>query len=299
MYPVFQRNTYHIIYQKVTHMKLSKITLLLIGTVTLAACSFTYERHESQTHSAFSTQYVSKDPISSSDTSSNQAASSSIVSSSSEQSIAISSSSTTTSSSQQISSSIISSSSAVSSSSNPISSSSTATSSSSIPVLDKELIISFYNPSCGSISKEVLDERLTNYMNEIAATTFVTSVKNTNCQISNDIPTKDEKVLIIGAREAQGSLEFTFSETIKTITITAQTYHKPYEQTWTNPPVTIANVDTNSVLYINNHEVDLKPIDDQPVEKEYTEAINSKSFTLTNGIEDNSRVFIKSIAFVY
>lgn len=252
-------------------MKISKIALLLVSTAMLTACSFSYERHESHSHSEFYTHFETRDPISSS---------------------------STTSSKETVSSSTATISSATTSSSVAPVSSSNATTSSVAQVTDKELTISFYNPTCGSLSTEVLDTRLATYMNEVAGTTFVSSVKNTKCQVSNDIPNKGEKVLIIGASSAQGSLEFTFAETIKMMTITAQTYHKPYKDYATGG--TVANVDPNSVLYINDaHTVDLKPTDDTPVEKTYSEAINSKSLKLSTSTEEKSRVFIKSIKFVY
>ncbi len=59
------------------------------------------------------------------------------------------------------------------------------------------------------------------------------------------------------------------------------------------------NVDANSVLTVNNNTVDLKPIDDQAVEKEHTEVLNGKTLKLSTSGENNSRVFIKSITFVY
>lgn len=180
------------------------------------------------------------------------------------------------------------------------SSNSSSISSSETPVADKTLTINLFNPACGSVSTEALDTRLLDYINQVAATTFVSNVKNTACQIANDIPNKGEKVLIIGSAKAQGSLEFTFVETIKSITITAQTYHKPYVQTWLDPQVTVSNVDTDSVLYINDtNSVDLKPVNDEPVEKEYTTELSTKTLKLTNSGEEKSRVFIKSLTFVY
>ena len=252
-------------------MKISKIALLLVSTTMLAACSFSYERHESHSHSEFYTHFETRDPISSSDNSSSK---------------------------ETVSSSTAITSNTTASSSVTPASSSNATTSSAAQVTDKELAISFYNPTCGSLSTEVLDTRLATYMNEAAGTTFVSAIKNTKCQVSNNIPADGEKVLIIGAASAQGSLEFTFAEAIKSITITAQTYHKPYKDYATGN--TVANVDPNSVLYINeNHNVDLKPADEQPVEKSYSEAINSKTLKLSTSEEEKSRVFIKSIKFVY
>ena len=178
------------------------------------------------------------------------------------------------------------------------SSSSFSIGSSETPVADKTLTINLFNPTCGSVSTEALDTKLLDYINQVATTTFVSEVKNSKCQISNDIPNKGEKVLIIGSASAQGSLEFTFVETIKSVTITAQTYHKPYMDYATGN--TNPNVDTDSVLYVNDtNTVDLKPANGEPVEKEYTTELNAKTLKLTNSGEEKSRVFIKSLTFVY
>ena len=187
----------------------------------------------------------------------------------------------------------------ISSSSSSFTSNNTTASSTSVPVEDKELVFNFYNPSCGSFSTEVLNERLANYMNEVANTTFVESIKNTKCQIAANIPTKGNNVLVIGAASSTGSLEFTFSETIKAITITAQTYHKPYTDYQTGSEV--PNVDSNSKLYIDidTRIIDLTPVDGQPAEKEYTTALNSKSLKLYTSEEDKGRVFIKTISLIY
>lgn len=178
------------------------------------------------------------------------------------------------------------------------SSSSSSISSSETPVADKTLTINLFNSTCGSVSTEALDAKLLEYINQVATTTFVSEVKNSKCQISNDIPNKGEKVLIIGSAKDQGSLEFTFIETIKSVTITAQTYHKPYMDYATGN--TNPNVDTDSVLYVNDtNTVDLKPVNGEPVEKEYTAELNAKTLKLTNSGEAKSRVFIKSLTFVY
>ena len=194
-----------------------------------------------------------------------------------------------------------SSSSSVSTSASSIESSSSSTSSissSETPAADKTLTINLFNPTCGSVSTEALDNKLLDYINQVATTTFVSEVKNSKCQISNDIPNKGEKILIIGSASAQGSLEFTFVETIKSVTITAQTYHKPYVDYATGN--TNPNVDTDSVLYVKDtNTVDLNPVNGEPVEKEYTTELNGKTLKLTNSGEEKSRVFIKSITFVY
>lgn len=178
------------------------------------------------------------------------------------------------------------------------SSSSSSISSSEKPVADKTLTINLFNPTCGSVSTEALDARLLEYINKVATTAFVSEIKNSKCQISNDIPNKGEKVLIIGSASAQGSLEFSFIETIKSVTITAQTYHKPYTDYATGN--TNPNVDIDSVLYVNDtNTVDLKPVNGEPVEKEYTTELNGKTLKLTNSGEEKSRVFVKSLTFVY
>lgn len=180
------------------------------------------------------------------------------------------------------------------------SSSSSTTSSSTETVADNELTINFYNPTCNTMSTEVLDKRLAAYMNEVAGTTFVSKIKNTACQMANNIPTNGEKILIIGSGSQAGSLEFTFANDIKSVVITAQTYYKPWVDTWSgDEPITYNNVDTDSVLTVNNHTVDLKPTDDQPVEKEHTETLNGKTLKLSTSGEDKSRVFIKAIKFIY
>lgn len=164
--------------------------------------------------------------------------------------------------------------------------------------------INFYNPSCGSISKEVLDTRLKAYINEEAGTELVSSLKNSSCQVSNDIPSKGNKVLIIGAAASAGSLAFTFTKTVKKISITAQTYHKPYVETWNNNRE-VANVDPNSVLTITTDgaspvfQMDLKPGEDEkPVEKTMNIEITNTTLTLASATDENCRVFIKDITFV-
>ena len=244
-------------------MKLAKVLLLVSATI-LMACSPTASTSESKERTP----------------------SSSVTSTSSVESTSENTSSISTSSSE--------------SSSSISSSSSSATSSSDAPVADNELTINFYNPTCNTMSTEVLDERLAAYMNEVAGTTFVSKIKNTACQMANDIPTNGDKILIIGSAKAAGSLEFTFANDIKSVVITAQTYCKAWVDTWSgDEPVTYMNVDANSVLTVNEHTVDLKPTDDQAVEKEHTEALNGKTLKLSTSGENNSRVFIKSIKFIY
>ena len=199
---------------------------------------------------------------------------------------------------EESSSSISASTSTTPSSSSAVSSSSSSTTSSNEPTADNTLTINLFNPSCGSVSTEALDARLTEYINQVTGTTFVSSVKNTSCQIINDALNKGDKVLVIGSAKDQGSLEFTFVETIKSVTFAAQTYHKPYVDYATGN--TNPNVDTDSVLYVNDiNTVDLKSVNGEPVEKEYTVELNGKTLKLNNSGEEKSRVFIKSLTFIY
>ena len=201
-----------------------------------------------------------------------------------------------TSSTSSVESSSSSSSSSVASSSSTASSSSSTSSSSETPVVDNELTFSFLNPSCGSQGTDSLNAKLKDEMNTAAGFEFVTTVDNTSCQFMADAPTTGSQILTIGSAKKAGSLEITFAETIKSLTITVETYSKTYTQGGTEH----TNVDANSVLYFNTdeHVIDLKPVEGQPVTKEYTEAINAKSFKVYNK-SGNARVFVKTLKVVY
>ena len=208
---------------------------------------------------------------------------------------------------EESSSSISASTSTTTSSSSAVSSSSSSTTSSNEPTADNTLTINLFNPSCGSVSTEKLDARLLEYINQVAGTTFVSNVKNTNSQITNGIPSSGEKVLQLGAADKTGSLDFTFTAAIKSVTIKAQTYHKPWVDTWSgDEPITHNNTDPNSVLKVTTTgsapimNVDLKPGEDEkPVEKEFTFDMNADKLQLASTNADNGRVFIKSLTFTY
>ena len=176
------------------------------------------------------------------------------------------------------------------------STSSSISSSSEAPVADKELTFTFLNPSCGSQGTDSLNAKLKDEMNTMAGFEFVTTVDNTSCQFMADAPTTGSQILTIGSAKKAGSLEITFAETIKSLTLTVETYSKTYTQGAT----TNTNVDANSVLYFNTDEraIDLKPVDGQPVTKEFTETINAKSFKIYNK-GANARVFINSLKVIY
>ena len=171
-----------------------------------------------------------------------------------------------------------------------------STSSSEVSVTDNVLTFSFLNPSCGSQGTDSLNEKLKEHMNTIAGKEFVTAIDNTACQFMADAPVKDSQTLTVGSAKKAGSLEFTFAETIKAITLTLETYSKTY----TSGGVENTNLDSNSVLYLNTdlHEIDLKPVDGKAVTKDYSEAINAKSFKVYNK-EANARVFIKALTVTY
>ena len=205
--------------------------------------------------------------------------------------------STSSTTSESSASSTVSSTSSVESSSSSVESTSSSTSSSSeTPVVDNELTFSFLNPSCGSQGTDSLNAKLKDEMNTAAGFEFVTTVDNTSCQFMADAPTTGSQILTIGSAKKAGSLEITFAETIKSLTITVETYSKSYTQGGTEH----TNVDANSVLYFNTdeHVIDLKPVEGQPVTKEYTEAINAKSFKVYNK-SGNARVFVKTLKVVY
>ena len=257
-------------------MKMKKIFVLL-AAVTLIACSSNSSRVGSS----------SIDNNLSSSNTTTQTASDSSENESTSSNDDVNISSATTSSSTQESSSL----------------SSSSSSSNQETVDGTKLTINLFNPSCGSVSKEAINDKLKSYINEIAQTTFVSNITNTSCQITNDIPNKGEKVLQIGAASTSGSLEFTFVNNIKNVSITAQTYHKPYTNNQTGELV--PNVDANSILSVKGSgvsaitSIDLAPTNGQPTEKTFTVEINANKLSLNTLNDEKGRVFIKSITFIY
>ena len=182
-------------------------------------------------------------------------------------------------------------------------SSSSKSSRSVIEAPDKEFTISFYNPSCGTFSTEVFNERLKTYIDTSFGREFIDSINNTKCQIANDIPERGESVLVIGAASSTGSLEFNFKGIIKSVTLTLETYYKPFVETWNDNKV-VPNVDYNSMCEITTDSslltalVDLKA-EDEPVEKEAKVEINGKKLTVNTLNADKGRVFLKEATFVF
>ena len=182
-------------------------------------------------------------------------------------------------------------------------SSSSKSSRSIIEAPDKEFTISFYNPSCGTFSTEVFNERLKTYIDTSFGREFIDSINNTKCQIANDIPERGNSVLIIGAASSTGSLEFNFKGIIKSVTLTLETYYKPFVETWNDNKV-VPNVDYNSMCEITTDSslltalVDLKA-EDEPVEKEAKVEINGKKLTVNTLNADKGRVFLKEATFVF
>ena len=179
------------------------------------------------------------------------------------------------------------------------SSNNTSSSSSGETVDGETLTFNFYNnSSLKGCDTSKLNERLADFMNQVAATTFVSSITNSACQVIANAPTNGDTVLVVGSGSAGGELQFTFANTIKSVSITAWSYHKPYTDYATGQPV--ANVDAGSSCYVNvdTNLIDLVPVDGQPVEKTESFDINGKTLKLYNKAEKN-RAFIKSMTFVY
>ena len=185
------------------------------------------------------------------------------------------------------------------------SSNSSVTTTSSEPVVaDKTVSVNlFNNTACGTMSTEVLNTRLADYINGLADTPFITAITNRKSQIAANIPEKGNSVLIIGSSSETGSLSFQFNVTVKKVSITAQTYHKPYFDYQTSAQV--PNVDANSQLQIAGKGtdplfgLDLKSENSQPVEKTIDLDIDSTTLGLNSVNAENGRVFIKSMTFVY
>ena len=185
-------------------MKLSK-ALFLLSAFALVACG---------THNSSSVSESNK------------------VESTSEISAPTSESSTSVSTSESIVSTT--SSTSISSSESSISISSSITTTSSEPVVtDKTVSVNlFNNTACGTMSTEVLNTRLADYINGLADTPFITAITNKKSQIAANIPEKDNSVLIVGSSSETGTLGFQFNVVVKKVTITAQTYYKPWVDTW-------------------------------------------------------------------
>lgn len=199
------------------------------------------------------------------------------------------------SSSEQLSSSEIVSSSEISSSKHVRS---------SLEIPEITATVSFVNPSCGSFSTEVLNERLASYINTSIGYKLVSSIENYKCQISNNIPTDGMKVLIIGSAKETGYLDFSFAKTVKKVEITAETYYKPYIDVATG--MEIANVDHNSQCMVTTNKktfvstiIDLTPVYERPVEKKVSLNIDSDEFKLSTINDLAGRVFIKEISFTF
>lgn len=157
--------------------------------------------------------------------------------------------------------------------------------------------ISLFNTPKETYNKADVNVKLKAYINSIKPD-LVESLESENCQMANNIPANDNKVFIIGTGSGSGYLNFTCSSTIKKLTITAETYNKPY----TDKTGYHANIDTDSELCITPYQgetttVDLKPVEEQPVEKTFDVAINNTQFKLFN-TETKGRVLLKSITFV-
>ena len=259
-------------------MKISKL-LLVISALTLMACGSRNKTSESVSNVESTTsvqESTSILPISTTTVSS---------------SIEADSSTSEASSSSDVASSV---SSSVSSSSNEVTN-------------DTTVAVNLFNPTCGTMSTEVLNDRLASYINGLATTPFVTSITNTKCQINSGFPDKDNSVLIIGSSSNIGTLSFTFNVTVKKVSIVAQTYYKPWVDTWTNPdePIVHSNVDANSALQIAGKGTDplivydLAPVNEQPTEKTIDLDIDSTTLILNSLNADKGRVFIRSMTFVY
>ena len=265
-------------------MKMKKIFVLL-AAITLVACSSNSNRVSSSSIEG-DTNTSSEESQTTSESSINQESSSSVNTTSSTTADSSSNAASSSSSAASSSSQNNSSSSATSSSSNP-------SSSSSQPSDDNTLTFNFFNPSCGTAGSNTLNDTLKSYMNQVAAFSFVSSVSNANSQIMDTAPEKGYQKLTIGSAKNAGELEFTFVNTIKTITVTALTYYKYYDNA--NHP------DSPSVCYINADEniIDVTAgSDNEPVEKELKVTVNAKKVKLYNKSASN-RTYIKTMTFTY
>ena len=257
-------------------MKISKI-ILLASVMLLAACNPHNKSTSKET-------LVSSNSVS--ETTTSQVESTSSVTSSTSKEITSTSEAPTSATSSVITSSEV------------------TTTSSEPVVADKTVTVNlFNNTTCGTMSTDVLNTRLATYINGLAETPFITAITNNKSQIAANIPEKGDSVLIIGSASTIGTLGFQFNVTVKKVSITAQTYHKPYVDYQTGEQV--PNVDANSQLQIAGKGtdplfgLDLKSENNQPVEKTIDLDIDSTTLGLNTINAENGRVLIKSMTFVY
>ena len=172
------------------------------------------------------------------------------------------------------------------------SSSSSTTSTSSQEDEGESISFNFYNPTCGSAGTDSLDETLKTYMNGIAGTSLVSAVSNTSCQIMANAPSNGNNRLTIGASKYAGELEITFTSTIKSVVIEAETYYKYYDGA--NHP------DAGSTCYVNvdTNKIDLSVTGTEPIVKTETFAVNGKKVKLYNKAANN-RAYIKTITLKF
>ncbi len=262
-------------------MKLSK-ALFLLSAFALVACGTHNSSSSSESNKAESTSKIS---VPTSEPTTSVSTSESIVSTTSSASTSSSESTISTTSSTSISSSV-------------------TTTSSEPVVTDKTISVNLFNNTvCGTMSTEVLNTRLADYINGLVDTPFITAITNKKSQIAANIPEKGNSVLIIGSSSETGTLGFQFNVVVKKVTITAQTYYKPYTDYQTGGQV--PNVDSDSVLQIVGKgtdpvvSVDLKKENDQPVEKTFDLDIASNTLQFNSLNADKGRVFIKALTFIY
>lgn len=107
--------------------------------------------------------------------------------------------------------------------------------------------------------------------------------------------------LTIGAASAGGSMEFTFSKSIKKVDILAETYWKEYKP---NPesPISISK-DTNCSLLVGTSESDVQSFDyavsDTPVSKTSTREFSGTNKLYLSTPSDHSRMMIQSIKLYF
>ena len=150
----------------------------------------------------------------------------------------------------------------------------------------------FYNPTCGTGDKDTLVTKLISYMNEIAGTTLVSGITNDSCQIMATAPSAGNSRLTIGSSKAGGELEFTFTTSIKSVVVEAETYYKNYNSE--------DHPDAGSICYVNvdTNVIDLSTNTSESVVKEQEFAVNGNKVKLYNKAANN-RAYIKTITLKY
>ena len=131
---------------------------------------------------------------------------------------------------------------------------------------------------------------LANYMNESA--NIVSSIDATNCHFRKYTENDSPASLILGSAGKGGSIEFTFSKTIKKIIFTIQGYSNYYDGIW--------HPDVSANMSVEGHDYNLAGSETSTALPTYTKSIEVDTTVIEfSNTGENSRAFLHSLTVQY